>query len=538
MATLLLVLSKGVFDRQKPLAEFTLGPDQYGTTITFPDPFEVPAGSSPLICVFEAPVDQSWVYLECQLLGPTHEVVADFPIRLEYYHGEKNGLRWSTGRQSTSKTVTVTAAGNYFLRVKAAEGQGTETLGNQVRTGPAVKARIQSGMRPVRLMSWATTALALAGVALMLRGFVPIQRQDYGASNQASKPRFLFLDGLRGVAVVAVLVCHFFIPELSPPAPYLEQALSKFVGDVARHGVIGVEIFFVLSGFVIAHSLSNHPVTPRFAGRFIARRAIRLDPPYYITLGVMLTIVAVYRHDGLFGAWREYGGWSGALSNLFYLHDLLYQPTPLDIAWTLCLEIQFYLTLVFFRMITTFVSQRWEGQGPAPQSDRLVLLVLPLMLVSLVCWYPAMNRFDFPSTWFRFGLGILTYLAFRRSIARIWWTIPMTLILGLSIFFHDLRGAVAAATAGLILFAGISGRLGTWLSNRPIQFFGKLSYSIYLIHLAVGVSVSNLLWELREPTPVHALLVTSIGLSTSIAGALLVYHLFEKPGILISQRLK
>lgn len=539
-ALILLAVSAGVFERQKTLAEFTLEPDQYGAAITLPDSFEVPADLSHLIIMYDAPVDQSWVFIECQLLRRSQMVAAEFTIQLEHYYGRLHGRPWTIGSQTDSRTVPTPGAGRYFLRVKAAAGNGAETLADQRHSGPPVRVRIQSGMQTVRLMTWATTGSALLGVALLLHGLTPPERQPScgsGELKQEPKPRFLFLDGLRGVAVMAVLTCHFFVPELSSTAPYLELALSKWVGGIARHGDLGVEIFFVLSGFVIAHSLGDHAVTPRFAARFIARRAVRLDPPYYMTLGLMLMIVAANRHDGLLGAWRTYGGWSGALSNLFYLQVLLHQRTPLDISWTLCLEIQFYLTLVTFRMIITFLAG-FQGDLSRPPANWLLLLVLPLVLVSLACWYPAGNRFDFLGTWFRFGLGVITYLTFRGSIGRVWWIVPMALIVGLSAWFHDLRGIVAAVTAGLILFTGISGRLGTWLSNRPIQFFGKHSYSIYLVHLAAGVSVSNFIWEFVEPTPVHALLVMAMGLVTSIGGALLVYHLFEKPGIAISHRLK
>lgn len=528
----LLMASKREFDRQVPLVEFAVQPDNYGSTITQTQSFAISPEASSTIWTLEAPVDQSWIFLKCKVVAPDGTTAAEFPLQVSYYHGFKNGQPWHTGVQTARRRVAVQPGSSYRLRVEAEYGEGEQRIGTATARGPLARITVQTGLGSARAWTWSTAAAAAIGIWLLVRGFAgsPSEVAACQRLDDTVKPRFVFLDGLRGVAVLAVLYCHLFVPELSSAGPYLSKALPPFFGAIAPYGALGVEIFFVLSGFVIAHSLGDEKVTVGYATRFIARRALRLDPPYYIALLLMLAIVAAYLPDGLFGAWQKFGGWPGILSNLFYLQNLLLMPTPLDISWTLCLEIQFYLALMACR----FVSSRL----PQGRIDRLLVFVIPLWVISVVCWYPHLNRFDFIGTWFRFGLGVLTYLAFRKRMPLWCWYVPILVVVILSIMFRDTRGAVAASTGLAILLAGNLGKMGSWLVNRPIQFIGRLSYSLYLFHLAAGIVVANAIWDRMKPTPQNALLVSCIGFVSAIAGAWLMHHLFEKPAVRLSHRMK
>src|ERR1700722_5425426 len=99
------------------------------------------------------------------------------------------------------------------------------------------------------------------------------------------KIRFPFVDVLRGVAASAVVFFHAaeggHITELFEKAPPGIQTLL-------RHGDFGVAIFFVLSGFVIAHSLRTEQLTAPGALSFILKRSIRLDPPYWAAIAVAI----------------------------------------------------------------------------------------------------------------------------------------------------------------------------------------------------------------------------------------------------------
>jgi peptidoglycan/LPS O-acetylase OafA/YrhL len=79
---------------------------------------------------------------------------------------------------------------------------------------------------------------------------------------------------------VAVMLFHFFYQWVSPIHDSLVAILPAGIEFVLTHADIGADVFFVVSGFVIAHSLFGVTVTPKYAGTFIFRRSLRLDPPY------------------------------------------------------------------------------------------------------------------------------------------------------------------------------------------------------------------------------------------------------------------
>ena len=93
--------------------------------------------------------------------------------------------------------------------------------------------------------------------------------------------RFVFVDGLRGIAAMSVVLFHAVEGN---HITALYAALPLPLALPLRYGNYGVAIFFVLSGFVIAHSLSSKNMTVGAAGCFMLKRSVRLDPPYWFAI--------------------------------------------------------------------------------------------------------------------------------------------------------------------------------------------------------------------------------------------------------------
>ncbi|HEV8051978.1 MAG TPA: acyltransferase, partial [Parachlamydiaceae bacterium] len=153
--------------------------------------------------------------------------------------------------------------------------------------------------------------------------------------------RFEFLDGLRGIAALLVTCLHFhtLIVERTPADfPLVFEHLFK-------NGNFGVQIFFVLSGFVIAYSIRNEIITSSFIMRFFLRRSMRLDPPYWITLIILTGLIVlgslISSHGSTYvPSLKEF------TLNAFYLPGFFGVDYILPVAWTLCLEFQFYIFFV------------------------------------------------------------------------------------------------------------------------------------------------------------------------------------------------
>ena len=160
-----------------------------------------------------------------------------------------------------------------------------------------------------------------------------------GASGETK--RFVFIDALRGVAAFYVLVYHFH-GQIAVGSS--TRHVPDFVRAVFEHGDLGVQIFFVLSGFVISYSVHRAWVTPGFIGKFALRRSLRLDPPYWALIFVNY-LIARYKR-GPVAAGRDLSEWQVVLANCFYLDNLLEYPSIVKVGWTLCFEIQFYLTYI------------------------------------------------------------------------------------------------------------------------------------------------------------------------------------------------
>ena len=94
---------------------------------------------------------------------------------------------------------------------------------------------------------------------------------------------------MRGLAALGVVVYHMSLNL----QPQLSQLLPDFINIIFSYGFLGVPIFFVISGFVISLSVGDSQISLKYAGQFILRRSIRLDPTYWVAIAVAITLMIV-----------------------------------------------------------------------------------------------------------------------------------------------------------------------------------------------------------------------------------------------------
>ncbi len=298
------------------------------------------------------------------------------------------------------------------------------------------------------------------------------------------------IDGMRGVAVLAVIINHFN-----------DRLLPG--------GYLGVDVFFVISGFVIMASLAGRPnssFAEMFFG-FYARRVRRLLPALLLfVVSIAIVICFLVPDPGVtlgIGRRALFG-----LSNIQLYRDAVQyfsesaKLNPYTHTWSLGVEEQFYFIFPFLLLITGFPHSSVRG------TRNLAILIIVISLFSLglfIFLYPrnhAAAYFLMPSRFWEMGAGCLLFLVWARlgwgrdkSIPAIGVTSSM-LLLGLTFFLpvaFAVPATIAAVLATLVLLFALRER--TWaydlLTNRRLVWIGLISYSLYLWHWGV-IALSRL----------------------------------------------
>ena len=333
------------------------------------------------------------------------------------------------------------------------------------------------------------------------------------------------LDGLRGLAVLAVLACHTF--------------------PLAEGGFLGVDVFFVLSGYLITSLLLKEwSRNGRISFRaFYLRRVARLAPAYVLMLAITVPLMS---GPLLSGSQANPDRWPAALAAGF---SVIYAANwadafhaagmgPLEHTWSLSVEEQFY---VIWPAVLVLLNRRHRSL------TRWLAVAIGLMTVGRVVWWATTHSlWPFFATVTRGDgllIGCLLAVLLRRghllprttARAAAWsqgcaWAagaVLVTLMLTSTIYsdstyFFGLT-ATAAATAVIVrhVVTRPGGALAGLLSWRPLAAVGRVSYGLYLFHLPLFM----LVWTFGLP------LVPALALQYGLLGAVTVasWFLLERP---------
>jgi peptidoglycan/LPS O-acetylase OafA/YrhL len=364
------------------------------------------------------------------------------------------------------------------------------------------------------------------------------------------------LDGLRGIAILSVMAFHFLLFSGIEPRGRLERIL--FSGGEA--GWFGVDLFFVLSGFLITGILFDTRNRPGSAKTFYWRRALRIFPLYYGFLAMRFFVLP--RLTSASPAQRipfesQLWQWSYLSNVQITLRGWEGLPYDLQHFWSLAIEEQFYLV--------------WPWLVFSLSRRALLQICAGMMIGALVLRAVLVGR----------GFGIAGYvltparmdpLAVGAALALIWreprdraiaarWSRPVVVVAGLALALmfvlrKGLRAqdpvvgtfgfSLLAVFFGALLFIGLTasptGRARRTLSAAPLRFFGKYSYALYVFHqpvvlrLAAAGLAALLIPKVGGGLP-GAVCFAAVALAVSLVAALASWNLWEKYFLRLKNRL-
>jgi len=294
------------------------------------------------------------------------------------------------------------------------------------------------------------------------------------------------LDGLRGIAILLVVFYHNF-------------GFTKYF----FFGWLGVDLFFVLSGFLITDILLNTFNKPGYFKNFYAKRILRIFPLYYLSLVIFLILLPKLKSFPLdFSFYIDHQWWFWTyLQNWFLIfHNAGSSTTAIQHYWSLAVEEQFYI--VWPLVIFLIRKPKW------------LLTIAAILLLTVICsrvylWeikVKDLNYFGLYTFTRMDGICIGSMLAILRfmksTFIKRYFTGLVLFLAAMNFVFYFINRefgfsypylAIVGYTTFAMLFAivvheavqGENKIITKLLTFRPLRFFGKISYGLYIFHWPV-----------------------------------------------------
>ena len=353
-------------------------------------------------------------------------------------------------------------------------------------------------------------------------------------------PRFAFIHLLRGLASLLVVWSHlsgFWLLENglhSAAQDAWYQFVVRPLHIYQNGGHLGVILFFLISGYIITHTSLRET-----ARSFAIRRVLRIFPPlvFAILVAWLMLRVAFATDTRLIGI-NDGGIWHW-LSSLVLLDGFLPDGRVLDVTWTLVIELIFYaLTLVFLASSRRRpVASTWVMIGVwaalsvmtsafgtiIPGTSSAAIVYVGILLVGRVIYLWHSGAFETVDAVLGVALIALIYAVLTESNDPGFFLAP-----------GGWTGIEPVVTYAIALLAFLLlMRLAPARTVQPFTLLGDISYSLYLLHLPVGITVLNLLQSVRVPETVSVV----IALVAVVAVSWGAYLLVERPSQALARRL-
>ncbi|WP_246265048.1 acyltransferase family protein [Acrocarpospora pleiomorpha] len=342
-------------------------------------------------------------------------------------------------------------------------------------------------------------------------------------------PRLVELDLMRFIAAFAVMAFHYMAASRSLWGDYPTEIFAS-VNRVTTLGILGVELFFLISGFVILMSAWGRSI-----GKFAVSRISRLYPAYWFT------VVALY----VLYNYTDVTGFKGNLYPVHYLINLsMFQEAfgvlhAGGVFWSLWVELKFYFLISIIVIIGINLRRAMAFMwvwlvlvvvAEYLENDLLTEIVMPRQapyFIAGMAFYlihrvgPSVTRWGFVLV----GYAFAVYAALERVQSRVD-------AIGLKRFPAPPEAVIVAITLIFLLMAAVALGWLSWVKWAPLTTVGALTYPLYLLHQNVSAVIIPGLRDTLNPW-----LLTALTMAASIVLAYLVYKLIDRPGQRLLRRI-
>ncbi|UAB98959.1 acyltransferase [Dactylosporangium vinaceum] len=358
----------------------------------------------------------------------------------------------------------------------------------------------------------------------VLNAPTPTEPRSTSGTPVRREGRLAALDGLRLVAALLVVLYHYVGTPQSHIWERENRAIFGRLFDFANYGYLGVQMFFVISGFVICMSCWDRNLKD-----FFVSRVTRLYPMYWVAIVVSFAVVHFNRSVALdSGVIRAPTTLSDLLVNFTMAQDALWVPSVDAVYWTLWAEARFYLLFAIvvafgltYRRVLAFASL-WLIA--AVITNHLDIALLDQVVQPIYAPY--------------FILGILLYLIHRfGSTPLLWGLVGVAFLLAQHQVLLDTRhfnqflGVHMKWTLAMVLFGGFLAVVAAtalgwlrWANWRWLTIAGVMTYPLYLLHQDIGVITIRRLKGQIEPWALLPIMIAGM-----LVLAYLGHRLVEKP---------
>jgi len=289
---------------------------------------------------------------------------------------------------------------------------------------------------------------------------------------------------------------------------------TDIIKIAGKYGGYGVHVFFIISGLVIPFAMHQGNYHLKDFKRFMAKRIIRIEPPYIVSIVIVLVFGYLSTLSPYYRGQPFHIDILGLLCHIGYLNAFLHLEWINPVYWTLAIEFQYYILIALLY--------------PLLASKKVYIWASAVLVFNLVSFLIPDQNFIFYYSLY-FTIGIIIYKFFVNEINRVSYYSLISGILIAVFLKFEAAGLIAAMLPVVFIF--------TRWENKFCRFMGNISYSLYLLHVPVGLRVINLSENFVKNEWARYLIIL-LALIITIGASYIFYLWVELPFKNISKKIR